>query len=71
LLLGVVLVAAFNIIATLVMAVAEKRRDIAVLRTMGATPGRSWAVFLTQGLALAGVGILARGAPRRGAGQPH
>ena len=36
LLLSVVAVAAFNIVSTLVMSVAEKRRDIAVLRTMGA-----------------------------------
>jgi lipoprotein-releasing system permease protein len=57
LLLGVVLVAAFNIVATLVMAVAEKRRDIAVLRTLGASPGEIMTVFLTQGLTLAVLGI--------------
>jgi lipoprotein-releasing system permease protein len=57
LLLGVVLVAAFNIVATLVMAVAEKRGDIAVLRTMGATPLQIMGVFATQGLALAVLGI--------------
>jgi lipoprotein-releasing system permease protein len=59
LLFGVVVVAAFSVIATLVMAVTEKRRDIAVLRTMGATPAAVMGVFLIQGLALAGVGILA------------
>jgi lipoprotein-releasing system permease protein len=59
LLLGVVLVAAFNIVSTLVMAVTEKRRDIAVLRTMGATPGGITRIFLTQGLALALFGVLA------------
>lgn len=58
LLLGVVLVAAFNIIATLVMAVTEKRGDIAVLRTMGATPGEVMTIFLVQGLALGGFGIV-------------
>ncbi|EED33064.1 lipoprotein releasing system, transmembrane protein, LolC/E family [gamma proteobacterium NOR5-3] len=59
LLLGVVLVAAFNVVSTLVMAVTEKRRDIAVLRTMGATPGGISRIFLTQGLALALLGVLA------------
>jgi lipoprotein-releasing system permease protein len=39
LLLSVVAVAAFNIVSTLVMSVAEKRRDVAVLRTMGARAG--------------------------------
>ena len=57
LLLGVVLVAAFNIIATLVMAVTEKRGDIAVLRTMGASPGAIMLMFFVQGLALAVLGI--------------
>lgn len=59
LLLGVVLVAAFNIVSTLVMAVTEKRRDIAVLRTMGSTPGDISLIFLTQGLALALLGVIA------------
>lgn len=57
LLLGVVLVAAFNVVATLVMAVTEKRRDIAVLRSMGAAPAGIMAVFLVQGLGLALSGI--------------
>lgn len=57
LLLSVVAVAAFNIISTLVMSVAEKRRDIAVLRTMGAGAGGIMAVFVAHGLALASVGI--------------
>ncbi|MFK7830404.1 MAG: lipoprotein-releasing ABC transporter permease subunit [Congregibacter sp.] len=58
LLLSVVLVAAFNVVSTLVMAVTEKRRDIAVLRTMGATPGEISVIFLTQGLSLALFGVL-------------
>jgi lipoprotein-releasing system permease protein len=58
LLLSVVLVAAFNIVSTLVMAVTEKRRDIAVLRTMGATPGEIATIFLVQGLSLAVFGVL-------------
>jgi len=57
LLLSVVAVAAFNIVSTLVMSVAEKRRDIAVLRTMGARAGGIMAIFIAHGLALAGVGI--------------
>jgi len=59
LLLSVVVVAAFNIISTLVMSVTEKRRDIAVLRTMGARPRGIMAIFLAHGLALATVGIAA------------
>ncbi len=57
LLLSVVAVAAFNIISTLVMSVAEKRRDIAVLRTMGARAGEIMAIFIAHGLGLAAVGI--------------
>jgi len=50
-------VAAFNIVSTLVMSVAEKRRDIAVLRTMGARSGGIMAIFVAHGLGLATVGI--------------
>lgn len=57
LLLCVVAVAAFNIVSTLVMSVAEKRRDVAVLRTMGAGAGGIMAVFVAHGLVLALVGI--------------
>ena len=57
LLLSVVAVAAFNIVSTLVMSVAEKRRDIAVLRTMGARAGGIMAIFVAHGLGLAIVGI--------------
>ncbi len=57
LLLGLVAVAAFNIVSTLVMSVAEKRRDIAVLRTMGARSQGVIAIFVAHGLALATVGI--------------
>ena len=57
LLLSVVAVAAFNIISTLVMSVAEKRRDIAVLRTMGARAGGVMAIFVAHGIGLAAVGI--------------
>ena len=57
LLLSVVAVAAFNIVSTLVMSVAEKRRDIAVLRTMGARASGIMAIFVAHGLGLAAVGI--------------
>jgi lipoprotein-releasing system permease protein len=57
LLLSVVAVAAFNIVSTLVMSVAEKRRDIAVLRTMGARASGIMVIFVAHGLVLAAVGI--------------
>ena len=57
LLLCVVAVAAFNIVSTLVMSVAEKRSDIAVLRTMGARARGIMAIFIAHGLALAIAGI--------------
>ena len=57
LLLSVVAVAAFNIVSTLVMSVAEKRSDIAVLRTMGAGASGIMALFIDHGLALATVGV--------------
>ena len=57
LLLSVVAVAAFNIVSTLVMSVAEKRRDIAVLRTMGARASGVMLIFVAHGLGLAAVGI--------------
>ncbi len=57
LLLSVVAVAAFNIISTLAMSVAEKRADIAVLRTMGASAVGVMAIFLVHGLGLALAGV--------------
>ncbi len=55
-LLLVVGVAAFNIVATLVMVVKEKGADIAILRTLGATPGGVLRTFMLQGLALGALG---------------
>jgi lipoprotein-releasing system permease protein len=52
----IVLVAAFNIVSTLFMVVLEKRRDIGVLRTMGATPGLVLTVFLGEGLLIGVLG---------------
>ena len=54
----IVAVAAFNIVSTLVMAVTDKRADIAVLRAMGATPGGVMKIFIIQGLAIGGAGVL-------------
>ena len=58
-LLLVVGVAAFNIVAMLVMVVSEKRTDIAILRTLGAAPGGVARVFLVQGLVIGWSGVLA------------
>jgi lipoprotein-releasing system permease protein len=56
LLLAVMAIAAFNVVATLVMLVREKRSDIAILRTLGLTPASLLAVFLAQGTAIGIVG---------------
>jgi lipoprotein-releasing system permease protein len=58
LLLLIIAVAAFNIIATLIMVVADKRADIAILRTLGATPGQIMAVFMVQGTVIGSIGTL-------------
>jgi lipoprotein-releasing system permease protein len=52
----IVAVAVFNIAATLVMVVADKRTDIAILRTLGMSPGGVLAVFVTQGILIGWVG---------------
>ncbi len=52
----IVLVAAFNIVSTLFMVVLEKRRDIGVLRTLGATPALVLTVFLGEGLLIGVLG---------------
>lgn len=54
----IVAVAAFNIVSTLVMVVTDKRSDIAVLRTLGASPGRIMAIFMIQGTTIGAVGTL-------------
>jgi len=57
LLMLVVAVAAFSIVAMLVMVVTDKRTDIAILRTMGASPRRIVGVFMSQGLVIGWVGV--------------
>jgi lipoprotein-releasing system permease protein len=58
-LLLIIAVAAFNIISTLVMVVKEKRADIAILRTQGASPRDMLAIFMTQGSVIGVVGTAA------------
>ncbi|MBV8453366.1 MAG: ABC transporter permease [Deltaproteobacteria bacterium] len=55
-LLLIVLVAAFNIVATLVMVVMERRKEIAILRAMGARASSIAAIFLCEGAALGVIG---------------
>jgi lipoprotein-releasing system permease protein len=52
----IVLVAAFNIVSTLFMVVLEKRRDIGVLKSLGASNGMVLRVFLLEGLLIGGFG---------------
>lgn len=52
----IVAVAAFNIVSTLVMVVQDKQSDIAILRTLGATPRSIMAVFMVQGSIIGVVG---------------
>ena len=56
-LMMIVGVAAFNIVAMLVMVVTDKRTDIAILRTFGASPRRVMGVFITQGLVIGWLGV--------------
>ena len=52
-------VAAFNLIATLIMVVMEKRKDVAVLMAMGSTPREIRLVFVLKGLIVGGAGTIA------------
>lgn len=56
LLLLIVAVAAFNIISTLVMVVTDKKSDVAILRTLGATPKQIMAIFMVQGTIIGVIG---------------
>ncbi|MFZ2162108.1 MAG: lipoprotein-releasing ABC transporter permease subunit [Sideroxyarcus sp.] len=52
----IVLVAAFNIVSTLVMAVTDKQADIAILRTLGASPKSIMQIFMVQGMLIGLIG---------------
>ena len=54
----IVIVAAFGLLSSMYMVVTEKRRDIAILRTMGMTRGQIRQIFLTQGLTFGGFGMV-------------
>ncbi|WP_347250958.1 lipoprotein-releasing ABC transporter permease subunit, partial [Zoogloea sp.] len=56
-LLLIVAVAAFNIVSTLVMAVQDKQADIAILRTLGASPGSIMGIFVIQGALIGFIGL--------------
>ena len=54
----IVAVAAFNLVSMLVMTVTDKRADIAILRTLGATPRSVMSIFIVQGAASGVIGTL-------------
>lgn len=54
----IVAVAAFNIVSTLVMAVTDKRADIAIMRTLGASPRSIMAIFIVQGALIGVIGTV-------------
>jgi lipoprotein-releasing system permease protein len=60
-LLLIVIVAAFNIVSTLVMVVTDKTREIGILKSMGLTSKRVLAIFMFQGLVIGIVGSLLGG----------
>lgn len=61
LLLLIVAVAAFNIVSTLVMMVTDKESDIAILRTLGASPASIMRIFMVQGSVIGVIGTLMGG----------
>ncbi len=54
----IVAVAAFNLVSTLVMTVTDKRADIAILRTLGASPASIMGIFVVQGATVGVIGTL-------------
>ena len=58
----IVAVAAFNLVSSLVMLVTDKQSDIAILRTLGATPRSIMGVFMIQGMLIGLMGIVVGGA---------
>ena len=57
----IILVASFSIVTTLAMSIIEKRKEIAILKTMGARSTGIMKVFLTQGMVVGGLGTLMGG----------
>jgi lipoprotein-releasing system permease protein len=57
----IVAVAAFNLVSSLVMLVTDKQSDIAILRTLGATPRSIMGVFMVQGMLVGLMGIVVGG----------
>ncbi len=54
----IIAVAAFNLVSSLVMMVTDKRSDIAILRTMGATPASVMGIFIAQGVIIGVIGTV-------------
>ncbi|MBL0123470.1 MAG: lipoprotein-releasing ABC transporter permease subunit [Betaproteobacteria bacterium] len=54
----IIAVAAFNLVSTLVMVVTDKHPDIAILRTLGASPGMIMRIFFVQGAVVGSLGTL-------------
>ena len=54
----IILIAVFNLVSTLVMAVNDKRADIAILRTQGMSAGQIRKIFMVQGTIIGFVGAL-------------
>lgn len=54
----IIAVAAFNLVSSLVMVVNDKQAEIAILRTIGATPARIMSIFIIQGILVGGMGTL-------------
>jgi lipoprotein-releasing system permease protein len=65
----IVAVAAFNLVSTLVMTVTDKRADIAILRTLGASPRSIMGIFVVQGATSGVIGTLAGVAGAAGGAQ--
>ncbi len=53
----IIIVASFNIVTTLTLMVLQKRREISILKAMGARPGQIGAIFLAEGMYIGGVGV--------------
>jgi lipoprotein-releasing system permease protein len=58
LLFFIIAIAAFNLVSSLFMVVKEKNADIAILRTLGASPGGVMRIFMIQGIVIGAVGVI-------------